>query len=437
MQGPTHCEVHLASFAPCDIPAFAVGALAAEGISAGSRGVSLVFFGRFEPRLLSRVAAEPSIAIAVDDAAARHAMVPLLRAGALDVIRLSGKWAARVRTILDHRRVIDALLDSPMVRDNVVGESAVWLSTLRQMVELSLTPASVMLFGETGTGKELLARLIHGLDPRSPKRDLVVLDCTTVTAELSGSELFGHERGAFTGALTAREGIIAQAEHGTLFLDEVGELPIGLQAQLLRVIQERTYRRVGGDTSRTLDFRLVCATHRNLETEVQAGRFRADLYYRLAASALRLPSLAERSGDVLPLARFFLKQLSGGRVESFDDFVDEHLVCRDYPGNVRELKQLVGRALHRWVGPGPIGYSSLPEEDWSAVEPRVEVDFEHAIRKAMAAKLSLKAIGRMASDVAVRLAVEKAEGKLQKAATALGITDRALQLRRAHKTGGA
>jgi transcriptional regulator with GAF, ATPase, and Fis domain len=433
MQETASCEVRIVSFGRCPIPADAPAALAQAGVVAGARGLQLIFFDSFAPELASCVAAEPSIAVALDPDAVRSAMVPLLRAGALDVLRASGEWALRVRKLIDHRHEIDRLMGLPMLRDNVAGQSTAWLSTLRQAVELSQSTASVMLFGETGTGKELVARLIHGLDPRPQKRDLVVLDCTTVMAELSGSELFGHERGAFTGALTTREGVIAQAERGTLFLDEVGELPLGLQAQLLRVIQERTYRRVGADATRTLNFRLVCATHRDLEKDVQAGRFRADLYHRLAASTLRLPSLAQRGGDVLPLARFFLRQVSDGALDSFDDLVEEHLQRREFPGNVRELRQLIGRSFHRWTGPGPLGYASLPEEEWGAVDANLELELERAVRKAMAARLPLKEISRMAGDVAVRVAVEDAAGNLQKAASVLGVTDRALQLRRAHR----
>jgi transcriptional regulator with GAF, ATPase, and Fis domain len=427
-------EVRLVSFAHCEVPGDAAEQFERLGLSPGTRGVPVIFFDRFEPALLDLLAEEPFVAVGLNDIAVHEAMVPLLRAGALDVVRgQEPAWSQRVQSLIEHRCQIDELMASRMVCNNIGGQSARWQATLREAVELSQSSASVLLLGETGTGKELLARLIHGLDPRPQKRDLIVLDCTTIVAELSGSELFGHERGAFTGALTAREGVMAQAERGTLFLDEVGELSLGMQAQLLRVIQERTYRRVGGDGSRTLNFRLVCATHRNLEQDVQAGRFRADLYHRLAASILRLPTLAERGGDVLPLARLFLRQVSEGRLESFDRLVEEHLLRRNFPGNVRELKQLVARAFHRWVGPGPLGYSALPREEWGTTDASVEGELECAIRKAMAARLPLKEISRMAGDVAVRVALEDAAGNLQKAAMALGVTDRALQLRRAQK----
>src|SRR5262249_40812748 len=149
------------------------------------------------------------------------------------------------------------------------------------------------LLGESGTGKEVVARLIHLLDSRPNKRDLVVLDCASIVPELSGSEFFGHERGAFTGALTERNGAFALANDGTLLLDEIGDLPLPLQVQLLRVIQEHTYKRVGGNKWCKTEFRLICATNRDLFDLIGRGAFRADLYYRIAGYICKLPPLRE------------------------------------------------------------------------------------------------------------------------------------------------
>lgn len=425
-------EVQLIPFSPSTIPDEIRSQLGRAGLRASASGPQVVFFDRFDSELTLQFSGRVAIGVALDERALREAMVPLLRAGALDVLCVAERsWCGRLCALLERRSSVDALLESPMVRDNVEGQSRRFREALRQVVDLSQTDASVLLTGETGTGKELFARLIHGLDPRPDKADLVVLDCTTLPAELAGSELFGHERGSFTGALTTREGVIAQAERGTLFLDEVGELPLGLQAQLLRVIQERSYRRVGADSWRTSSFRLICATHRDLEAEVQQGRFRADLYYRLAASSVRLPSLRERPSDVPGLARFFLRQLSRNRITDLDPLVEEHLARREFPGNIRELKQLVGRAYHRSVGPGPLGYAALPEEEWGAAEPNLELDLEPVLRRALAARMGLKDIARISRELAVKIAVEDAEGNLQKAARRLGVTDRALQIRRA------
>src|SRR6516162_7426096 len=163
--------------------------------------------------------------------------------------------------------------------------------------------------GESGTGKEMLAQLIKELDFTARTANLTVVDCTTIVPELSGSEFFGHERGAFTGAINARDGAFALANGGILFLDEIGELPLPLQAQLLRVIQERSYKRVGGSTWHRTEFRLVCATNRNLLEMVTRGEFRADLFHRIASFICKLPPLRERIEDIIPLAEHFFRQV--------------------------------------------------------------------------------------------------------------------------------
>jgi transcriptional regulator with PAS, ATPase and Fis domain len=253
-------------------------------------------------------------------------------------------------------------------------------------------------------------------------------------AELSGSEFFGHERGSYTGAAGAREGAFALADGGTLFLDEIGELPLGLQAQLLRVVQERTYKPVGGNTWRKTDFRLVCATNRDLAAEVGRGTFRRDLYYRLASSVCTLPPLRERQEDILPLFRHFMHAEAPDReVPSLDPDLRTYVLHRDYPGNVRDLRQLVSRILQRHAGGGVVTVGDLPPderpgsgrtEDWR------NGSFEDAVRRALSVGAHLKDIGKAAEDVAVRLAVTHEEGNLQRAASRLGVTDRALQLRR-------
>jgi len=209
----------------------------------------------------------------------------LLQAGASDVFAWdhSGRSAGEVAARLRRWEVVDQLVRSPLVRKNCIGRSPAWVRALRQIVEMArFTDTPALITGETGTGKELAARLIHTLEDRPEKRDLVVPDCTTIAPELSGSEFFGHERGAFTGAF-------ALADGGTLFLDEVGELPLTLQAELLRVVQERTYKRVGSNDWRQTNFRLVCATNRELLREEALGQFRRDLYYRIAGWTCRLP----------------------------------------------------------------------------------------------------------------------------------------------------
>lgn len=362
----------------------------------------------------------------------------LLRAGAVDVLKWDrdGLCCQLAIARIERWLAVKTLVESPIIRKNLIGESTAWRSLLRRVVEVAcFSHDSVLLLGESGTGKELLARLIHTLDERPDKKDLVVLDCTTVVPELSGSEFFGHERGAFTGAVSARDGAFALANGGTLFLDEVGELPPSLQAQLLRVIQEGTYKRVGGNSWRQTRFRLVSATNRDLPGEVATGKFRADLYYRLATWAFRVPPLQDRREDIVPLVRHFLALICKDHpAPELDELVQRHLISRDYPGNVRDLKQLVQRISHRRLGGGPVTLGCIPEDE----RPQAELapvwpdpGFVAAIRQALAMGIGLKDISQAAAETAIAEAVAGANGNLQRAATQLGVTDRALQLRRA------
>jgi transcriptional regulator with GAF, ATPase, and Fis domain len=368
----------------------------------------------------------------------------LLSAGAAEVLTWSKGLgvAAQISARLERWIAIDLLTKSAFVKESLVGRSLVWRNLVRQVVEAACFTNSPILFtGESGTGKELLARLVHQLDRRSselriPRRDLVTVDCTTIAPELSGSELFGHERGAFTGAVSPREGAFALADGATLFLDEVGELPLGLQAQLLRAIQEKTYKRVGGNVWQTTDFRLVCATNRDLIHAADRGEFRVDLYYRIAGSVFRTPPLRERPEDILPLAAHFLKTFRPGEdPHEFDEPVREYLLQRRYPGNVRELRQLVQRIAHRHAGPGPITVGDVPEDDRPSPGEKPDAwpdeHLDKAIAHAIALGAGLKEINHITAETAIRIAVQSEQGSLQRAAKRLGVTDRALQMRKA------
>ena len=365
----------------------------------------------------------------------------LISAGASDVLWWHDHHGAaeEIKSRLERWQAVDSALSSDLVRDHMVGGSRAWVALLRELVEIAMFSAnSCLLEGESGTGKELAARLIHTLDPRPNKRELVIADCSTLVPELSGSEFFGHERGAYTGAVGGRDGAFALADKGTLFLDEVGELPHPLQAQLLRVIQEGTYKRIGGNEWRRTEFRLVCATNRDLASEVSAGRFRADLYHRLAGTLVRMPPLRERRADILPLAEHFLSGLlpdRDGAPIAISPAVESWLSERDYAGNIRELRQVISRMVRRHAGSGPFTPGDVAPEDrppagnagpdWRA-EP-----LEHAIQRALRGGANLKEIGREAIECAIRLALESAGGNLHLAAQRLGVTDRALQIRRA------
>ena len=426
-------------------------ALASAGINTFARasetalGPGVLFFDRVDAELcdfirqVSRNGLERVLAVVVSRAALGGDTWRLLESGASDVLawRHFRQPAAEIAARFGRWTSVDETVNSPLVQESLVGKNPAWISTVRQIVEIATyTDASILITGESGTGKELAARLMHTLDPRPHKQDLVLLDCTTVVPELSGSEFFGHERGAFTGAVAAREGAFALADGGTLFLDEVGELPPGLQAELLRVVQEHTYKRVGSNTWQETSFRLVCATNRDLLQEESQGKFRRDLYYRIAAWTCKLPPLRERPDDILPLANHFLRQArsneDGG---GFEPEVCGYLLKREYPGNVRDLKQVVSRMACRHVGPGPITAGDIPPEE----RPRSEGgtrewrgrSFDHAIRCAVAGGAGLKEIHQAVADTAIQIALGDENGNLQRAARRLGVTPRALQMRRA------
>ncbi len=339
--------------------------------------------------------------------------------------------AARLRRWAD----VEATLRSEVVQANLVGESPAWLRVLRQIIEVArYTDASILITGESGTGKELTARLVHTLDTRHGKGRLVVADCTTIVPNLSGSEFFGHERGAFTGAVSARDGAFALADGGTLFLDEVGELPTQLQAELLRVIQEGTYKRVGSDTWRTTQFRLICATNRQLEEAQAIGSFRKDLYHRIAAWVCELPPLRDRASDILPLARWFLQQFRPDQKSpEFDPAVRQYLLERDYHGNVRELRQVVHRLHTRHVGGGPITIGDIPDSERGAATSHQAGwadGFRVSVENALSSGATLREIGRAAQDAAIELALVEEGGSVKRASRRLGVSDRALQMRR-------
>lgn len=211
---------------------------------------------------------------------------------------------------------------------------------------------------------------------------------------------------------------------------------MSLQGQLLRVIQERSYKRVGGNTWHRTDFRLICATNRDLLQEVTCGRFRRDLYYRIAGELITMPPLRERLDDIIPLAYHFMKAAHPpAHTPPLDDAVKEYLLLRDYPGNIRELRQLITRIMSRHVGDGYVTIGELPAEERPAMYDETnawcDAAFERAIRQAIALGVGLKDIGRTAENLAVNIAVADAQGNLQRAAAKLKVTDRALQLRRA------
>lgn len=230
---------------------------------------------------------------------------------------------------------------------NMIGESPAFQAVMRSAQVVAPTDATVLILGETGTGKELVARAIHDMSGRS-KRSFVKVNCAAIPATLLESELFGHERGAFTGATATQIGRFELADHGTLFLDEVGEIPLELQSKLLRAIQEHEFERLGSNRTIRVDIRLVAATNRNLKAMVEEGRFRSDLYYRLHVFPLEVPPLCERKPDIPLLLRYFTQKYSqrmNRQIDSIPSAAIEALTAYNWPGNIRELQNLVERSV--------------------------------------------------------------------------------------------
>jgi transcriptional regulator with PAS, ATPase and Fis domain len=252
-------------------------------------------------------------------------------------------------------------MDQQLAPAQLVAESAAFQAVAEVATGIASRSSTIMLLGETGTGKECLARLIHRHSPRA-RKPFIPVDCSALSESLFESELFGHLRGAFTGAIRDSLGCIRAADGGTLFLDEIGELPLLLQSKLLRVLQERTVRPVGDTRSHPVDVRVICATNRNLEEMVHAGTFRQDLYYRLNVVAITVPPVRQRLEDVIPLARHFLDiqaALYQEPIRMLSPEARQILRDHDWPGNVRELANAMEHA-HVLCTTGTIRPQDLP-----------------------------------------------------------------------------
>jgi two-component system response regulator HydG len=289
--------------------------------------------------------------------------IEALRHGAWDYLTKPFKLAqvsAVVRRALDDRSLRDenrrlrAEVERRYGFESLLGRSPAMQAVFDQIRAVAPGEAPVLLLGESGTGKELVARAIHWNGPRKD-RPFVPVNCAAIPEPLLESELFGHEKGAFTGAARRRRGLFVEADGGTLFLDEIADMPLALQAKLLRALQDKAIRPVGRDEEVRVDLRIISATNRDLTRLVREGRFREDLYYRLAVIPIRLPSLRERAEDVPLLARHFLDRAAAGagkRFEGFDEGALAWLLTHGWPGNVRELENVVERAAT--LGRGPL-----------------------------------------------------------------------------------
>lgn len=292
------------------------------------------------------------------------------------------------------------------VLGNMITAAPEMLRVARTIERVASTNVSVMLLGASGTGKELLARGLHEASDRR-KGAFVAINCAAIPENLLESELFGHEKGAFTGAVKTTEGKIEQAQGGTLFLDEVGDIPLPLQVKLLRFLQERVIERIGGRKAIPVDTRIVCATHQNLEAMIADGRFREDLWYRLAEIVVKIPSLAQRPGDAVLLAKAFLTRFSREMNPQVKGLAGDALAAIDawgWPGNVRELENRVKRAV-------------IMADGKLVVAADLDLDADEG-----ELPLNLKAAREQADRHVIRHALARSEGNISSTAKLLGIS---------------
>jgi two-component system response regulator FlrC len=335
--------------------------------------------------------------------------------GAVDAMRL-GAFDYVTKPLPDpetlRRLVARALSSGPLPeRIRIVAEDPTMKRVVETVRRVAGRDTTVLLTGESGSGKEVLARLVHDASPRAAG-PLVAVNCAAIPETLLESELFGHEKGAFTGAAARHEGKFEQAHGGTLFLDEIAELRPALQAKLLRVLQEKSFERVGGERTIAVDTRLIAATNKTLRDEVARGAFREDLYYRLAVFPVEVPPLRSRPGDILPLAQYFLELLCRGPSRTAPEITPEaqkRLLDYAWPGNVRELQNVMERSLVL-TGGGPVTPDAL-----GLPPPGGE--------RALVAAGTLKELERQA----IEAALQAEGGNRRRAAKRLGLALRTLQ----------
>ena len=323
-----------------------------------------------------------------------------------DTLALAVERAARLaRLEQEHRALASRVPQSPF--GELIAVSPEMLKVCRDVEKLAPTDVTTLILGESGTGKEVLVRILHGLSSRSDKR-LVAINCAAIPETLLESELFGYEKGAFTGAVKTTRGKIETADRGILFLDEIGDLPLSLQAKLLRFLQERVIERIGGRREIPVDVRVVCATHQDLSHLISEGRFREDLYYRINEATIQVPPLRERQGDAVVLARTFLNRFAAQHrrpVKTFSQHALSIVEQYHWPGNVRELENRVKRAVVMAEG-REIGAEDL-ELDGAKVEEK---------------PFNLREVRELAEQKAVKRALYFSENNLSRAAELLGIT---------------
>jgi two-component system NtrC family response regulator len=306
---------------------------------------------------------------------------------------------------LENRRLTQS--EDKMPLEGVIATSSTMLNVCRTIEKIAPTDITTLLLGASGTGKERFAQALHSLSNRSTRR-MVAINCAAIPGNLLESELFGYEKGAFTGATKTTPGKIEYADGGTLFLDEIGDLPMELQAKLLRFLQERVIERVGGRKEIPVDIRIICATHQNLSKRIEEGRFREDLYYRLSEITIDIPPVKDREGDALVLAKAFLDRFTadmGSSVKGFTPEAIHAIEMYDWPGNVRELESRVKRAIIM--------------TDGAHLTPQ---DLQLADSDTQTLPLNLKEVREDAERKAVLRAMSHSDDNVSEAANMLGIT---------------
>jgi len=377
-----------------------------------------------DDRIVTRLGEEASAGSVILSAPAVTLERALLmeRSGAVGLLREpldAGELEARLGGLLDEGREVRVESVAPRLHDDagpaLVGESPAMASVFETIARVAGSGATVLVTGESGTGKEVVARALHWASPRR-KGPFVAVNCAAIPEHLLESELFGHERGAFTGAVARRTGRFERAHGGTLFLDEIGDMSLVLQAKVLRALEERTVETVGGEGLREIDVRVIAATHRDLQSVIRRGGFREDLYYRLAVVDLHLPPLHERGADIRRLALHFACEFAarhGKAVEAITERALSRLEESEWQGNVRELRNVIDRAVVLCSG------STIRTGDLrlGTAAPSVAARGEGTADPGYAPTLSLEEV----EADHVRKVLEFVDGHIAKAATVLGI----------------
>ncbi|MBL4566968.1 MAG: PEP-CTERM-box response regulator transcription factor [Porticoccus sp.] len=323
-----------------------------------------------------------------------------------EILELVVQRAYRVCALeMENRKLQESGLKSPL--QGIVASSPEMLKVCRTVEKVAPSDITTLLLGASGTGKEVIARALHELSPRANQK-MITINCAAIPDNLLESELFGYEKGAFTGAVKQTPGKIEYAHGGTLFLDEIGDLPLELQAKLLRFLQERVIERVGGRKEIPIDVRIICATHQDLKQQIQDGRFREDLYYRISEITIQIPTVKERTGDVLLLAKSFLNRFNkelGKTMRGFDKQSVAAIEAYDWPGNVRELESRIKRAI------------IMADNNHITVE-----DLELSASDEEVMPFNLRQIRESAERQAIQRALLNADDNISEAAKLLGVT---------------